>query len=49
MKAIAWNVYLHGKLIDTVFYDADCGEDYVYNGLVYHDGYDAAISIRKAR
>ena len=49
MRAIAWNVYLNGKLIDTVFYDADCDADYVRRGLINHDGYDPRIVVRKAR
>ncbi len=49
MKAIAWNVYLRGKLIDTVWYDADISADDVKRSLVNHDGYDAAITIRKGR
>lgn len=47
MKAIGWNVYLHGKLIDTVFFDADCDKDYVYKALVNHDGYDPAIKVKR--
>jgi hypothetical protein len=45
----AWNVYLNGKLIDTVFYDKDCDADYVKRGLIHHDGYDYRIIILKAR
>jgi len=41
----AWNVYLNGKLIDTVFYVRDCDADYVRRGLVNHDGYDPAITV----
>ena len=36
------------KIIDTVFYDADCTADYVRRGLVEHDGYPADIKVRKA-
>lgn len=44
----AWNVYnRHNKLIDTVFYDDDCDEDYVLDGLIGHDGYPPDIYIRK--
>ena len=46
---VAWNVYLGGKLIDTVFYDDDCDADYVRRGLVDHDGYNPAITIRRDR
>ena len=44
----AWNVYLDGKLIDTVFatgYDAE----EMRRSLINHDGYDARIVVRKAR
>ena len=36
---IAWNVYLHGKRIETVYYTADCDRDYVRKSLIEHDGY----------
>jgi len=49
MASIAWNVYLKGKIIDTVFYDSNCDREYVRRGLVEHDGYDPAIVVRKAR
>jgi len=42
----AWNVYLNGKVIDTVFYDDDVEADEVKRGLVDHDGYDPAIEVR---
>ena len=46
----AWNVYLNGKLIDTVFYSASAKVDAeeVRRSLVNHDGYDARIVVRKA-
>lgn len=44
----AWNVYLHGKLIDTVFYAKRCDADYVRRSLIDHDGYDARITVRRA-
>lgn len=47
MRHQAWNVYLNGKLIDTVFYDKDCDADYVRRGLIEHDGYNPAITVRK--
>jgi hypothetical protein len=47
MKSIGWNVYLLGRLIDTVWFDADCDADYVYRALVEHDGYDPRIEVRK--
>ena len=42
----AWNVYLNGKLIDTVFatgYDAE----EMRRSLINHDGYDAGITVRR--
>lgn len=45
----AWNIYLRGKLIDTVFYDTSCDRDYVRHSLINHDGYDENIVVRKAR
>jgi hypothetical protein len=49
MKAQAWDVFLNGKLIDTVFFDEDMGKDAVYQSLVNHDGYHTAIVVRKAK
>lgn len=46
---VAWNVYLNGKLIDTVFFMPDCDADYVRNSLTNHDGYDSRIVVRKAK
>ena len=45
---IAWNVYLNGKLIDTVF-DMEKDANEVKRSLVNHDGYDSRIVVRKAR
>jgi hypothetical protein len=47
MRSHAWNVYLRGRLIDTVWFDADCDQVYVYRALVEHDGYDPAIVVRR--
>lgn len=49
MRHQAWDVYLNGRLIDTVFYDADCTADYVKRGLINHDGYDPRIVVRRGR
>ena len=43
----AWNVFLNGKLIDTVFFDRNCERDYVQRCLINHDGYDHKISVRR--
>lgn len=45
----AWNVYLRGKLIDTVFCDANIDAWHVKNGLVNHDGYDSRIVVRRVK
>jgi hypothetical protein len=47
MKMIFWNVYLNGKLIDSVPYTEDCDHDYVLRGLIDHDGYNPGITIKK--
>lgn len=47
MAAQAWNVYLRGKLIDTVFFTHDIDADTVRRSLVNHDGYDSAITVRR--
>jgi hypothetical protein len=46
----AWNVYLNGKLIDTVFYSAGAKvtADEVKRSLVNHDGYDPGIVVRRS-
>lgn len=47
MLAVWWDVYLHGRKIDSVPYDADCDADYVRRGLIEHDGYDPAIVVKR--
>ena len=44
-----WNVYLNGKKIDSVFYDAHLDKDWVLDGLINHDGYDSNIVVRKGK
>ena len=48
-KQKGWNVYLNGRLIDTVFYDDTCDAEYVRTSLINHDGYDSQIIVRKAK
>lgn len=43
----AWSVYLHGRLIDTVFFTPSCDADYVRRSLIDHDGYNPAITVRR--
>ena len=50
----AWEVYRVGETskrqhIDTVYYDENCDGEYVYNGLVNHDGYPADIVVKSDR
>ncbi len=47
MKSIGWNVYRKGRLIDIVFFDADCDADYVRRSLIDHDGYPPDIVVRR--
>jgi len=44
-----WDVYLNGKLIDTVWYEKGCTAEYVKDGLVNHDGYNPAIKVKPRR
>jgi len=49
--SIAFDVFLNGKNIDTVFYSASSNvdADEVRRSLINHDGYDSGIVVRKAR
>jgi hypothetical protein len=44
----AWDVIRNGRVIDTVFYDADCELWYVRKGLIEHDGYPCDIIVKPA-
>ena len=44
----AWDVIRNGRVIDTVFYDADCELWYVRKGLIEHDGYPSDIIVKPA-
>jgi len=44
----AWDVIRDGRVIDTVFYDADCELGYVRKGLIEHDGYPTDITVKPA-
>jgi len=46
-KQIAWNIYLMGKKIDTVYYDKNCDSQYVKESLINHDGYHPNIEVKK--
>lgn len=43
----AWDVFLNGKKIDTVFVHPSEDRDSVTRSLVNHDGYDPGIVVRK--
>jgi hypothetical protein len=45
MRKKIWNVYLHGKMIDTVHYFCNVDENEVLQDLIEHDGYDPNITI----
>lgn len=47
----AFNVYLGGRLIDTVFYSKSyrMTRDEVRQSLIGHDGYDYRITVTKKR
>lgn len=45
----AWNVYLYGDLIDTVFFVADMNEMDVRCSLIYNDGYDLSIKVKEEK
>lgn len=44
-----WNVYLRGRIIDSVFFYKDCDASYVKSSLINHDGYNPSIIVRRAR
>lgn len=44
----AWNVYLHGKKIDTVFCSPTDDAGDVRRSLINHDGYDVSITVRRS-
>lgn len=43
----AWNVFMYGALIDTVYYQMSLGKDCVKNELVQELGYPADITIKR--
>lgn len=44
----AWDIYLDGQLIDTVFYHTGIKLDEVRRGLIDHDGMSKYIKIKKS-
>lgn len=47
-SSVAYDVYLNGKLIDTVFYTGYTADE-VKDSLIDHDGYDPDIEVKKSR
>lgn len=48
MKSQTFDIYLHNKHIDTVFFDEDMTAEEVKRSLINHDGYHPKIVVRKA-
>lgn len=46
---VAYDVFLRGKKIDTIFQGGKSSAEEVRRGLVEHDGYDPAIRVAKQR
>lgn len=44
-----WNVYLHGKKIDTVFFSISMSQTEVLLALINHDGYDPSILVKESK
>ena len=40
-----WNVFLYGRLINTVFFTSDCDGNYVKRSLINHDGFNPCIVV----
>lgn len=51
MAQKAFNVYLRGKWIDTIYYNASANVtcDEVRQSLINHDGYDSRIVVRRSK
>ena len=49
MKMQAWDVFLDGNLVDTVFYNPAWNDDYVRLSLINHDGYNQDIVVKKQK
>ena len=47
-KAVAFNVYLRGTLVDTVWFTGYTADE-ARRSLIDHDGYDPAITVRADR
>lgn len=47
-KQIGWDVLVGDRVIDVVFYESECDEEYVRRTLIDHDGYPAGIRVRQS-
>lgn len=45
--AVPWDVFLHGRYIDTVYFDSDMTHNDVLQSLINHDGMNPAIVVVK--
>lgn len=45
----AWNVYLHNRKIDTVFFTKVCSKELIKDSLINIDGYDKRIKVYKSK
>lgn len=46
MTQKAWDVFLNGLWIDTVFFNSNLDEDYVRNSLICHDHFHPDITLK---
>ena len=44
-----WDVYLNGKIIDSLYCDKNCDEWSIKDGLINHDNYHPNIKIRRRK
>jgi len=47
MKQSRFDIYLHGRHIETVYYDEDMAAEEVRKSLINHDGFNTNIVIVK--
>ena len=47
VKSRGFDVYLNGKLIDTVWFDVDMSIEEMKKSLVEHDGYNPNIEVKE--
>jgi hypothetical protein len=47
ISMIFWDVYLKGKLVDSVPYEKTCNKEYVLQSLINHDGYNPNIKVKR--